>query len=130
MIGGQIAHVSDFPRLAGTNLVCSQSHNGNGFSVKRRELDLITLASFVNNLRGNNAIYVDTARNLSLPTALGTVFKPFNTVTEGVVYVPNGGVVSIVEGSYPASAGNIFTAGTGNKAMTLEAPVGIVTIGN
>ncbi len=86
------------------------------------------LAGWINDLRGANAIYVDVARNIAIP--LGTVFRPYETVALGVGVVANGGVVSIVEGSYPASDGNTFTAGTGNKAMTLEAPVGIVTIGN
>lgn len=87
-----------------------------------------TLATWINNIRGDNARYVDSARNLLIP--LGTVFRPYNSVAMGVSAVPNGGVVSIVAGSYPASAGNTFTAGSDNKAMTLEAPVGIVTIGN
>lgn len=86
------------------------------------------LAARINDYRGANAVYVDTARNLALP--IGTVFRPWDTVAQGVAAVPNGGVVSIVEGSYPASAGNTFTAGADGKAMTLEAPVGMVTIGN
>lgn len=89
-----------------------------------------TMASWINNLRGDDAVYVDTARNINLPFAIGTVFSPFDRVDLGVAMVPNGGVVSIVEGSYPASAGNTFTAGADGKQMTLEAPVGIVTIGN
>lgn len=87
-----------------------------------------TMASFINDLRGVNATYVDVARNITVP--LGTVFRPWETVAQGVAVVPNGGVVSIVEGSYPASAGNTFTAGADGKQMTLEAPVGVVTIGN
>lgn len=87
-----------------------------------------TLASWVNDLRGSNAVYVDVARNITTP--LGTVFRPWETVAQGVLFVSNGGVVSIVEGNYPASAGNTFTAGADGKQMTLEAPVGIVTIGN
>jgi hypothetical protein len=87
-----------------------------------------TMALFINDVRGANAVYVDTARNLTF--AFGTVFRPWDTVALGVAAVPNGGVVSIVEGSYPASAGNTFTAGADGKQMTLEAPVGTVTIGN
>jgi len=87
-----------------------------------------TLAGWVNDLRGSNAVYVDSARNITLP--FGTVFRPYETVAQGAAVVPNGGVVSIVEGSYPASAGNTFTAGNDGKQMTLEAPVGVVTIGN
>jgi hypothetical protein len=37
--------------------------------------------------------------------------------------------VSIVAGSYTAASGNIGTFGSGNKAMTLIAPAGTVTIG-
>jgi len=87
-----------------------------------------TLAAFVNDLRGGNAVYVDTARNLTIP--FGTVFRPWDTVAQGAAAVPNGGVVSIVEGNYPASSGNTFIAGNDGKSMTLEAPVGLVTIGN
>lgn len=89
-----------------------------------------TLSSWINNLRGDDAIYVDTARNINPPFATGSVFNPYDSVGLGVVGVPNGGVVSIVEGSYPASAGNTFTVGADGKQMTLEAPVGAVTIGN
>lgn len=87
-----------------------------------------TLAARINDYRGSNAVYVDTARNLTF--ALGTAFRPHDTVALGAATVPSGGVVSIVEGSYPASAGNTFTAGADGKQMTLEAPVGVVTIGN
>lgn len=87
-----------------------------------------TLAAWINDLRGDDAVYVDSARNITLP--LGTVFRPFKTVAQGIAIVPDGGVVSIVEGTYTSADGNTFTAGTGNKAMTLEAPVGMVTIGN
>ena len=89
-----------------------------------------TMASWINNLRGNDAIYVDTARNINPPFATGSVFNPFDTVALGVAGVPNGGVVSIVEGSYTAAAGNTFTVGADGKQMTLEAPVGTVIIGN
>lgn len=89
-----------------------------------------TMASWINNLRGDDAVYVDTARNLAPPIATGSVFNPYDTVAMGATLVPNGGVVSIVAGSYPASAGNTFTAGADGKQMTLEAPVGTVTIGN
>jgi V8-like Glu-specific endopeptidase len=87
-----------------------------------------TLAARINDYRGSNAIYVDVARNITLPT--GTVFRPWKTVALGAAVVPDGGVVSIVEGTYPASDGNTFIAGDDGKAMTLEAPVGMVTIGN
>ncbi len=101
-----------------------------GFTNGGTSFSQSTLAAFINDLRGNNAVYVDTARNLTPPFASGTVFMPFRTVAEGVAFVSNGGVVSIVAGNYPASVGNTLTAGSGNKAMTIEAPVGIVTIGN
>jgi hypothetical protein len=52
----------------------------------------------------------------------GTIFRPFDTVAEGVTAVPSGGIISIVTGSYSDQI-------TINSAVTLVAPVGTVTIG-
>jgi len=57
------------------------------------------------------------------------VFRPWNTVTEAVSGVSNGGRVVIVEGSYSAASGNTFLAGEDGKSMTFLVPVGGVTIG-
>lgn len=77
---------------------------------------------------GPNTIFVDS---VTVGTyEVGHVLYPFNTVTEGVAAVSDGGEVAIVAGSYPASAGNTFIAGADGKAMTLTPFFGTVTIGN
>jgi hypothetical protein len=73
--------------------------------------------------------FVDVGHPLRVAES-GTIYRPYSTVTLGVTNVLDNGTVSIVTGSYTAAAGNVFTAGTGNKAMMLVAPVGVVTIGN
>lgn len=40
--------MSDLSLLAGTNLAGCQSHDSDGFAVKRRELDFVTLTALVN----------------------------------------------------------------------------------
>ena len=68
--------------------------------------------------------------DIGYPIALvenGTIFNPFDTFTESVTAVPAGGIVSMVAGTYSAAAGNAITV---TKAMTIEAPVGTVVIGN
>jgi hypothetical protein len=68
---------------------------------------------------GQNLKYVDNAHPITLED--GTVFRPYDTVTEAINAVASGGLVSIVAGTYSES----FTI---NTAMTLTAPVGAVTI--
>jgi hypothetical protein len=60
----------------------------------------------------------------------GTIFQPYNTVTEAVNTVVNGGRIAIVEGSYTAANGNTMIMGANGNAFTVLAPVGTVTIGN
>ncbi len=88
-----------------------------------------TLQQFVNDFPGVNTIYAD-AVSTCFPLCLGTVFTPHANIAQAAAQVPDGGVVSIVRGSYPAAAGNAVTLGANGKAMRLEAPVGTVTIGN
>ena len=59
----------------------------------------------------------------------GDLFYPFKTVSSAVNTVPNGALVKIIGGSYPASAGNTFVAGANGNAMTLVAEIGDVVIG-
>lgn len=73
--------------------------------------------------------YVDVGHTHAAALGNGTVLRPFDTVTEAVTAVPSGGIVSIVAGTYTAAAGNLFTAGADGKAMTFQAPVGTVVIG-
>jgi FlgD Ig-like domain len=78
------------------------------------------LADTVNTFPGHNIRYADNGHPFA--TGIGTMFNPYNSVTGAVNAVPTGGIVSIVRGSY----NEIMTI---NRAMTLTAPVGIVTIG-
>ena len=80
---------------------------------------------------GPGTVYADSwFANPVCPGLCGSMFSPHETVKDAVLDVASGGTVSIVTAVYPSSAGNTFTAGADGKAMTLEAPVGVVTIGN
>jgi hypothetical protein len=78
----------------------------------------------LNNFYDGDTVHVDGGMPALGPAESGTVFRPYNTVLEGVTAVPTGGIVLIVEGSYPGETMTI------TRAMTLMAPVGTVTIGN
>lgn len=88
------------------------------------------LESLIQNFLGANTTYVDVVQPPNAPTENGTVFQPFNTVTEAVNNVVSGGRIAIVEGSYTRAAGNTMVMGAGGKSFTVMAPVGTVTIGN
>lgn len=64
--------------------------------------------------------YVDKAHPTN--TVDGDIFRPWNTVDLGVFFANSGSVLSIVTGSYNEAI-------TITKAVTLTAPVGVVTIG-
>ncbi len=78
------------------------------------------LADTVNTFPGHNIMYVDNGHPIS--TEDGTIFRPYDTVIEGVNAVPSEGILCLVKGSYNESL-------TINKAMKIIAPVGTVTIG-
>ncbi len=59
----------------------------------------------------------------------GTVFHPYQTMSEAVAAVPDGWTIAIVTGTYAGPA-NTFTAGADGKAMTLTAHLGPVSIGD
>jgi len=88
------------------------------------------LEALLQNWPGPNTIYADAIQPPTSPTEDGTIFRPFNTVTEAVSSVISGGRISVVEGSYTRAAGNTMTMGADGKSFTLLAPVGTVTIGN
>jgi V8-like Glu-specific endopeptidase len=101
-----------------TNAGCTSTGGENrGTSFEHNALE-----NALQNFPGNNSVYVDKGMPV-LASENGTIFRPFDTVAEGVSTVAAGGIVSIVEGTYNES----MTIG---KAMTLSAPVGTVTIGN
>lgn len=74
------------------------------------------------------ARFVDAGHPLRVAEE-GTVYRPNSTVSLGVTGITSGGILSIVTGSYNTAADRALVAGTGNKAMTLVAPCGSVTIG-
>lgn len=81
----------------------------------------------VRNNVSSQAVFADNAYLIS---GAGWPFSPYTTIPAAVSNVPDGGLISIVAGSYPAASGNTFVAGADGKAMTLTAPVGTVVIGN
>ena len=92
--------------LSGANAGTSFEHN--------------PLEDAIQDFPGPNTVYVDKVS--AAPTENGTVFQPYDTVLEAAGAVPAGGIVSIVAGSYDEHI-------TINRAATLMAPVGTVTIG-
>lgn len=78
------------------------------------------LADTLNTYLSHDIIYVDNGHPATIED--GTIFRPYDTVIEGVNGVPSGGLLCIVKGSYNESL-------TINKAITIIAPVGAVTIG-
>ena len=101
-----------------TNGGCFGGGSNNGTS-----MEVNALETAISNVGGTTVRYVDVGHPLPV-SADGTIFRPFAAVLTGINSVPVGGTVSIVSGTYSVGAGY-----TMNKAMTLTAPVGGVTIG-
>ena len=99
---------------AGCDPANNQGNTGTGFEHNNLENAIQTFP-------GANVVYADKGHSVALED--GTVFRPFDTIAEAVQAVPAGGIISIVEGSYDEAL-------TIDKAVTLTAPVGIVTIGS
>lgn len=78
------------------------------------------LENAIQTFPGANVTYVD--KDHPVVQEDGSIFRPFDTVTEAINAVTAGGVISIVKGTYNQSK-------TISKAMTLTAPVGSVIIG-
>jgi hypothetical protein len=83
------------------------------------------LESALRNIVSSTAQFVDAASYPAGTSRNGRIFGPWTQVGDGASAVVSGGVVSIVEGTYL----EIGVFGTGNKAMTWQAPVGTVVIG-
>ena len=100
---------------------CDTGYENRGTSFEHDPLD-----NTLQNFPGTNTVYVDTVFQppgwWPFWVETGSIFQPYNTVTEAVNVIPNGGIVSIVAGSYPEAI-------TINKAVSIIAPVGAVTIG-
>jgi hypothetical protein len=104
-----------------TNSCLLDDNDGTGFENDDLEGALDTFP-------GPGVVYVDVGHPVLLED--GGVLRPYDRVPEAIGFVTAGGIVGIVAGSYTAAAGNTFTAGADGTAMTLVAPVGLVTIGN
>lgn len=115
---GSPVQLGAFPRVTigiHTNGGCAPPDFGNsGTGFEHDNLEL-----FIQNFPGLFVTYVDSWRYSAL--ADGTVFRPFDRVATGIGAVTPGGAVCIVAGTYNEPM-------TINKAMTLHAPVGAVTI--
>lgn len=82
--------------------------------------DDANLQQAMNRVQGTDTVYVDSETFAGV-TEAGTIFAPYNRVTEAVNAVDEGRIVSIVAGTYNESI-------TIDTPMTLIAPVGTVTI--
>ena len=78
------------------------------------------LKQAIQEFEGQNVIYVDKGHPAALED--GSVFRPYNTVGEGIAGAISGETVSIVTGSYDESM-------VISKSVILGAPVGNVIIG-
>lgn len=95
---------------------CPQQDYNNGTSFESNDLE-----DSLNTFPGTDIRYVDVG-HLATTLEDGKITRPYDTVIEGVNNVPPGGIVSIVTEFYNEQM-------TISKAMTIEAPVGVVTIG-
>ena len=102
-----------------TNGGCTDTGGANSGT----SFEVNALENALHNFAGGSAVeYIDRDMpNLGVNED-GRIFRPWNTIAEGVSAVPSGGTISIVRGSYNESL-------TISKAMTIDTPVGIVTIG-
>jgi trimeric autotransporter adhesin len=99
-----------------TNGGCTSSGGAN----RGTSFENVALRNAINAYAGSNPVYVDL--NHLVAAEDGTMFRPYDTVTEGTAAVFPGGVVSIVRGNYDVPALTL------DRPMKLTAPVGMVTI--
>lgn len=123
--GGPIIHTNSIVALGivtrCTNSCFFASNHGTGFANP-------DLAERLESFAGPIVRYVDAGHPNSQES--GSVFRPYDTVPEAVANAPTGAIISIAAGSYPGASGNHVVAGADGKALTLQAPVGMVVIGN
>ena len=96
----------------GCGLVLGANH-GTSFEVD-------ALEQAVHTFPGPDVAYVDQGHPVVFED--GTVLRPFDTVGESILFVPLGGLLSIVTGTYNETL-------TIDQPMTIVAPVGVVSIG-
>jgi len=103
-----------------TNGGCAEDSGSNAGT----SFELDALENAIGNFPGANSRYVDGAFPMAV-TRDGTIFRPWSTFSSGVSGVPAGGVLTVVAGYYSTPLPLTIT-----KAMTVRAPVGLVTIGD
>ncbi len=81
------------------------------------------------NYLGTNVIYVDR-EHPHVPSETGDIFRPYDGVGEAVDAASSGDIIFILPSNYPASEGNVFSAGDDGKHLILKAPMGAAVIGN
>jgi trimeric autotransporter adhesin len=103
-----------------TNSGCNNNSNS-GNSGTSLEVD--ALENALQNFPGANTVYVDSAHFRTTLGQDGNIFRPFETVTQGINRAVAGGTVSIVTGQYGVKMNTPIS-----KPVTLRASAGPVTI--
>ena len=98
-----------------THFDCKKLSYNSGTSFENNNLE-----AAIRDFPGPNVKYTD--KDHPAVSEDGTIFQPFATVGQAVTAVPSGGIVSVVAGFNNETL-------TITTAMTLTAPVGVVTIG-
>lgn len=101
-----------------TNAGCTDTGGSNGGTGFEND----NLENAIQTFPATNVEYVD--RGHPIASEDGSVFRPWNTVEEGISAATTGATVSIVKGTYNNESLTI------TKPVTLRAPVGVVTIGS
>ena len=101
-----------------TNAGCTDTTGTNAGT----SFELDALENAINAAPGAGTIYVDSGHTLVIEQQ-GTLVRPIWTIGGGISTVTTGGRISVYPGSYAIPAGTTLS-----KAMTIEAPVGTVTI--
>ncbi|MDP6839803.1 MAG: trypsin-like serine protease, partial [Planctomycetota bacterium] len=99
-----------------TNAGCSSTNGNTGTS-----FEVNALESAINAFPGWGTEHVDVGHPLPVSES-GSVYRPWDTVAEGVSAASAGGVISLVTGTYTEGAQVI------SKQLDLAAPIGTVVI--
>jgi V8-like Glu-specific endopeptidase len=98
----------------GCNSAGTVSNKGTGFGHD-------PLEAAIQNFWSQNSVYVDPAAYPNTPVRDGTIFRPHTTLASGVNATPTAGNLFLTPGTYTGTT-------TMNRAMTIRAPAGTVTI--
>lgn len=101
-----------------TNGGCTTSGGNNAGT----SFEVDALENAINAVPGAGSTHVDANHPVIVPES-GSLLRPWNTIGEGISAVATGATVSVFAGYYTLAAGTTLT-----RAMTIQAPVGVVTI--